>query len=210
MQTKKWFVAALAASALMVSAVSNSTAAPSTNQAFQLDVKLKVSYEDPYSDKVAKTTITTSTIINLAMGINIDVPVPSNIVLAMVLDCDESEGYIAVVDTSSNNTLLAVVAPVKVAGSVDDKGKGVASILAVDFNSGNGTNGLFGGWLAIGGKVELNDETATCPIKEFKSQSLSGFIQGLDAVSAGGPFEVTVTGGSLKTVKDIGYVALIM
>jgi hypothetical protein len=211
MQAKRWFIAAIAASALLLGAVRNTSAAPDTNQAFQVDVKLKVSYEDPYTGKLGKQTITTSTIINLAMGLNINIPVPPNVVLAMIINCGDDSGYIAVVDTAASNTILAVVGALKADGSVDTKGKGVASMLVQDIYSGDLDNGLYGGWLAFGGKVELLDpDSNVCPLESFKSSSISGIVQGLDAITAGGEFKVTVTGGSLKTIKSIGFVPIIM
>jgi hypothetical protein len=206
MQATKWFVAVIAA-AVLCGSVRSASAALETNQAFQVDVKLKVSYEDPYTGKLGKMNITTSSIINLAMGLNVNIPVPPNVVLALVLSCDDSEGFVAVVDTDADNAILAVVGAAVADGSVDSKGKGVASMLIKDLYSGDDDNGLYGGWLAIGGSVQMDDpETNVCPLKEFKSKTLSGIIQGLDTVAAGGPFKVTVTGGSLKTIKSIGSV----
>jgi hypothetical protein len=211
MQAKQCFIAAIAASALLFSATRNTSAAPD-NQAFQLDVKLKASYADPASGKLVKTTVTTSTIINLAQGLNLNTVVPTNVVLALVLNCSTNTGSIAVVDTA-NNTILAFISTVKTDGSTDAKAKGVGSLLVEDMESGvfeNG-NGIFGGWLAIGGSVQFSDpEAGPCGLTSLKSKSISGIVQGLDAVVAQGPFKLTITGGSMKTVKPLGSVAPIV
>ena len=207
MQTKQWFVAAIAASTLLCSTVRNTSAETSTNQAFQIEVTLKSSYFNPATGKLGKATITTPTIIDLALGINVNTPVPTNVVLAMVINCDANDGFVAVVDTTASNAIMAVVGELQVDGSVDSSGKGVTSMLIGNFNSGSGTNGLYGGWLAIGGSVtELDPEFNLCAVTGFKGKTVSGIVQGLNAL-LGGRFKVTVTGGSLKSVKSIGYVS---
>jgi hypothetical protein len=217
MQKKQWFIAAIAASVMLCSAARSVCARPPlTNQAFQVDVKLKASYEDPISGKLAKSpTITTASIINLALGRDAITLVPTNIVLAMIKNCsDDTAGYIAVVDTASNNTILTPLGSLDADGSAASSGKGVASLIASEWVSGNLTNAIVVNWLAFGGShLMTNPESNACPLVSFKSKTATGIVAGRDSslrnpLNPEGEFKVTITGGSLKTVKPIGYVSM--
>ncbi len=206
MQMRAKSVGAAVAAALMLGVVCASAVPPVTNKAFQVTVKLSAVFEDEIATNktvIGKTNVTTQNIIDLALGRSMSNSVPTNIVLAFVLDCGDNNGAFAVIDTTSN-AVLTVLGAMTADGASATTGKGQASVLTYNWSTGDSTNGFTGGWLAFTGTT-VSSPTNACPLLSFSGKTGLGVLQG---VNNGQEFKILIPKGSLTTVRSLGEVAL--
>jgi len=178
-----------------------------TNQAFKVSMSLTTAYRDdtnPAKIAVKKAKIATENIINLAIGQSPTNAVPANLALALIISCNDSQGFLAVVNTVSH-TVVAPIAELNTDGITGTTGSGAAGIISDGWHT---TNSLpyyiTSGWLSCAGKVLLDPSpTNACPLKSLSLGSMSGIFYGTDN---GTNITIVITGGKLQTVAPLGYI----
>lgn len=155
-------------------------------------------------DVVAKGSFTTANIINLALGRSTDATVPANEKLALVFIFAESgdpDAELVVFDTTGQSNLV-VISTLDLGGAVDSaKGRGIVAMAGAINETGN----LTGGWIALTGKVTVNNATPDSQIAAFSASAVQGVLRGTDNLEN---FEVIFTKGKAAVVNNLGLVAI--
>ena len=195
----------------------SSAHAQSTGQVYQLTFSGSgVQQQNVSSNQqtVAKVTVTTANLINTALGLPVNNVVPTNQVLALILNFGSStngepNGNIVVWDTNSK-TVLANFLTTQFAGGALASPKG-ASISGSGYIAMMGTISKVGnftdGWLATTGTATANNPNeeggATPIIVKFSGSAVQGELIGNDGSSG---FDILITKGKLTLSGQIGSI----
>src|SRR5690349_16552911 len=139
---------------------------------------------------IISSSLTSGQIINIARGRANSASVPTNEVLALVINCNSGASALTVYDTAARTNLVILAFPVDGIPVATATKAIVALDLAVQ-NVGNGTWGFTDGFLTMVASASL--DTNGCPTKA--STAVSG---GVDLNFNGFPTPVAITKGKLS------------
>jgi hypothetical protein len=161
-----WFCSFALALAVLVPATHAGTPLITTGKVFQVlaTLQARIESEDSHSNTVLKTTpIKANALVNLAMGRDSKATVPTNQVLAAVIDCGAGIARLIVFDRNTSSNLVTIAVADSTPDVIGAKDKGEFVGLLDLQNVGNGTNGITGGFLVVSGKATV--DTSDCVTK---------------------------------------------
>jgi len=199
MRWKNSFVAFTIGCALFIGAPRTSLAA--TGDVYQLDVNLTGLWGT--NGLAYKQLIKTDNIIRLALGKTPTASIPSNNVLALIVDVTNNVAAVTVFDTAGQSNLVKV-ADFSV-GGVTVKNKSTTVLGGQLATSGTIHNGIEGGFLSVLGTITVTISSNSPPVLHFKGKDAIGGFQG---VMLNFPFGVVITGGKVNTIQSLGTAEL--
>lgn len=142
-----------------------------------------------------RENLTGNDLINLARGRALDTPVPTNEVLGLAVDCDNSLIAMIVYNTS-NSAILAIVAELEIEKSARQNSSALYILeMNMEFG-GNDTNAIDSGEFLLAGRASLiNPSSIQC----FYTLDTRG-LGTIRIVSQGQAIDLLVTSASVKTV----------